>query len=417
MGVSGRVYAQSYVRSAVLGINVPTKGGVEDFGGSRPKQCDPSLSHIDSIFQRFEKVSPSAGYLLSDAKTLGKKIAIEVGKDRNEYMKALRTNESQARTVWYNAALETAESYTKLVAGNSSPEQVLSAIRQKSPSIPQDCFKNMKNMGASETLACAATMQLLQVLTWTELFHLQICLVEGGSMQLPVQANVNQSGRVSNSASGSTTDVVPQASNKPSASAQDELVTGPKEDCVALIKSVKPEQMHEVNIACIKRNGSRDRNAANGNTQQPAAETQQRADQAAKQQSNQAQQVANQNQAQADHSRQGKRRRHEAENEASHCLSVDVTSAGFGGFVNTCNFKVAYNFCNFNPKKDSWAEFHTCGKSGAADFVGAGRTSAAHVKNTETVYFFGCKDPAWPVDAEYIPGRGISARCRTVGGN
>ncbi len=150
---------------------------------------------------------------------------------------------------------------------------------------------------------------------------------------------------------------------------------------------------------------------------QQSQQSQQQAQQsrAAQQQSQQAVFNSAQNQTAADQTRKSERRRHEPENEAHDCLSLDKSGL-FGGIVNKCDFKVAYQFCNFNPKKDSWAESHTCGKSGGADFVGAGRTSAAHVKNTETVYWFACKDPAWPVDVEYVAGKGIQARCYTIGG-
>ena len=155
----------------------------------------------------------------------------------------------------------------------------------------------------------------------------------------------------------------------------------------------------------------------NQSTQQQSQQAQQQAQQAraAQQQSQQAVFNSAQNQTAADQTRKSERRRHEPENEAHECLSLDKSGL-FGGIVNKCDFKVAYQFCNFNPKKDSWAESHTCGKSGGADFVGAGRTSAAHVKNTETVYWFACKDPAWPVDVEYVAGKGIQARCYTIGG-
>jgi hypothetical protein len=220
-----------------------------------------------------------------------------------------------------------------------------------------------------------------------------------------------------NSNSSSANNQSPQP-YKPGTSTLDRYLTAPKEDCDAIPQSYNVSDRQFSVSQCRLRNANRDKYAANANANANAASAQPATNaQSAQQQSQQAQQAATIQQVRADQARQGKRRRHEPENEASHCLSVDATSPGFGGFVNKCNFKVVYNFCNYNPKKDSWAEFHTCGKSGAADFVGPGRTSAAHVKNTETVYFFGCKDPAWPVDVEYIPGRGISARCHTVGGN
>jgi type II secretory pathway pseudopilin PulG len=160
--------------------------------------------------------------------------------------------------------------------------------------------------------------------------------------------------------------------------------------------------------------------AEQGSTSRPLATTNstntQQQSQQAQQQAQQAQEAARVAQTRADQARQGKRRQHEPENEAHECLSLD-RSPGFGGFVNKCNFKVSYSFCTYNPKKDSWAEAHDCvGRSGNSDFVGPGRTSAAHTKNTETVYWFACKDPAWSLDTEYVPGQGLRGRCYTVGG-
>jgi hypothetical protein len=89
---------------------------------------------------------------------------------------------------------------------------------------------------------------------------------------------------------------------------QDRLVTGPKEDCTLLLQQrpVVPADY----IACLKRNVSRERNAASAGGGQ--------SNDGAQQQSAQAQQRATQNQARADQARQGKRRQHEPENEASH---------------------------------------------------------------------------------------------------
>ena len=194
---------------------------------------------------------------------------------------------------------------------------------------------------------------------------------------------------------------------------QDSRVTGPKEDCSALIRSAKPEQMHEVNIACIKRNGSRDRNAATvGRGNSDGAKQ----NQAAQQQSQQAQQQAQQTQARADQARQGKRKRHEPENEASQCIQPDFGGL-YGGMKNTCNFKVWYTYCGYRPKENSWLTGMSCEKqSFGSDSVGPGRTSAAHTKGVEMLYWIACKEPAWTVDTEFVPGQGIKGRCHTVGG-
>jgi hypothetical protein len=131
----------------------------------------------------------------------------------------------------------------------------------------------------------------------------------------------------------------------------------------------------------------------------------------------QAQQLAKQNQARADQARQGKRRRHEPENEASQCIQPDFGGL-YGGMKNTCNFKVWYTYCGYRPKENSWLTGMNCEKqSFGSDSVGPGRTSAAHTKGVEMLYWIACKEPAWTVDTEFVPGQGLRGRCHTVGGN
>ncbi|WP_396435220.1 hypothetical protein, partial [Limnohabitans sp.] len=133
----------------------------------------------------------------------------------------------------------------------------------------------------------------------------------------------------------------------------------------------------------------------------------------AQQQSQQSQQLAQQNQARADKAREGKRRTHNDAAQAHSCIEIDKEPGLFGGFKNTCDYKVNYDFCNFKPKKDSWASSHDCEKKHGigADAVGPGKSSAAHNRNTEMVYWFACKDPSWPVDSVFVLGKGIEARC------
>jgi hypothetical protein len=227
--------------------------------------------------------------------------------------------------------------------------------------------------------------------------------------------NANSGQTNSNSSSASNQSLQPY---KPGTSTLERYLTAPKEDCDAIPQSYNVSDRQFSVSQCRLRNANRDKYAANANATSANSAADAQATQSAKQQSNQSQQTANQNQARADQARQGKRRRHEPENEAHQCLTVDATSAGFGSFVNKCNFKIAYSFCNYKPKKDSWADFHNCeGRAGNSDFVGPYGTSAAHVKNTETVYFFACKDPSWSLDTEYVPGQGLRGRCYTVGGN
>jgi hypothetical protein len=139
--------------------------------------------------------------------------------------------------------------------------------------------------------------------------------------------------------------------------------------------------------------------------------------QPAQQQASQAQQLAQQNQARADQARHGKRRRHEPENEASQCIQPDFGGL-YGGMKNTCNFKVWYTYCGYRPKENSWLTGMNCEKqSFGSDSVGPGRTSAAHTKGVELLYWIACKEPAWTVDTEFVPGQGLRGRCHTVGGN
>ena len=131
----------------------------------------------------------------------------------------------------------------------------------------------------------------------------------------------------------------------------------------------------------------------------------------------QAQQRATQNQARADQARQGKRRRHEPENVATECIDPNFTGL-YGGMKNSCGYKVWYTYCAYKPKPSSWLTGMDCEKqSFGTDLVGANRESAAHTKGAEMLYWFACKDPAWPLDSEYVPGQGVRSRCYTVGGN
>ncbi len=152
----------------------------------------------------------------------------------------------------------------------------------------------------------------------------------------------------------------------------------------------------------------------NQDSDQRKSQQQTQQNQKAQQAAQESQQLAQQNQTRADQERQGQRKTNNPAAQAHQCLEVDKDSALFGGFKNSCEYKVNYVFCNFGPKKDSWAEFHNCEKKHGigAWHAGAGRTSAADTKNTAMVYWFACKDPSWPVDSVFVLGKGIEARCR-----
>jgi hypothetical protein len=117
-----------------------------------------------------------------------------------------------------------------------------------------------------------------------------------------------------------------------------------------------------------------------------------------------------------DQTRKAERRRHEPENEASHCIQPDFGGL-YGGMKNTCDFKVWYTYCGYRPKESSWLTGMSCEKqSFGSDSVSPGRTSASHTKGVEMLYWIACKEPAWTVDTEFVPGQGVRGRCYTVGG-
>jgi hypothetical protein len=156
--------------------------------------------------------------------------------------------------------------------------------------------------------------------------------------------------------------------------------------------------------------------------QQQTQQSQQQ-NQAAQQQSQQAQQQMQNavfntlsTQTAVDQTRKAERRRHEPENEASHCIQPDFGGL-YGGMKNTCDFKVWYTYCGYRPKENSWLTGMSCEKqSFGSDSVSPGRTSASHTKGVEMLYWIACKEPAWTVDTEFVPGQGVRGRCYTVGG-
>jgi hypothetical protein len=212
--------------------------------------------------------------------------------------------------------------------------------------------------------------------------------------------------------------------------AQDRLVTGPRESCELIYKrpDFNKDYLNILNneyMPCLARNSSRERNAKRDGTYQAYKDTRQQTQTNSPLQLNpeqkaqeDAQQRAKMIEQEADQKRRGKRKVHDPAAEAHHCLAVNQNDPGFGSFVNKCNFKIDYAFCNYNPNKNSWADFHNCeGRSGNAGSIRANGMDAAHVNNTETVYFFACKSPAWPLDTEYVAGKGLSGRCYNVGGS
>ncbi len=188
---------------------------------------------------------------------------------------------------------------------------------------------------------------------------------------------------------------------------QDSRVTGPKEDCTLLLQQrpVVPAD----HIACLRRNVSRERNAASAGGGQ--------SNDGAQQQAAQAQLRATQNQARADQARQGKRKTHDPAAEAHQCVAIDNAGSGnFGAFKNTCSYRVNFDTCNYKPRITqggfNWSADFDCEKQQIGMHTpGAGVSVAAHNRNTEMVYWFACKAPAMPVDVTFVQGQGLSGRC------
>jgi hypothetical protein len=143
--------------------------------------------------------------------------------------------------------------------------------------------------------------------------------------------------------------------------------------------------------------------------------TQQQSQQA-QQQAQQAQDAARVAQTRADQARQGKRKTHDPAAEAHECIEIDKDPGLFGAFKNTCNYKVNFSTCNYRPRVRqggfNWsADFDCEQQKFGLHTPDGGRAVASHNRNTEMVYWFACKAPAFPVDTEFAPGSGVRGRC------
>lgn len=91
---------------------------------------------------------------------------------------------------------------------------------------------------------------------------------------------------------------------------------------------------------------------------------------------------------------------------ASSCVTAVLDQPGLGYFKNSCAFNVEILFCNVNPKKGSYAEWHVC-KSGGVPGGGMvsakanDRSSVVQIKNAEWVLAFACKKPAIPAEVRF----------------
>lgn len=86
---------------------------------------------------------------------------------------------------------------------------------------------------------------------------------------------------------------------------------------------------------------------------------------------------------------------------ANDCLSLDKEVTLYGGFVNSCPFKVQYVFCAYRPNKGSWTESFDCEKGkGGYDIIGAKSRQAAHTRNAESTHWAAC--PWSDMDGKFL---------------
>lgn len=165
--------------------------------------------------------------------------------------------------------------------------------------------------------------------------------------------------------------------------------------------------------------GSRQNSRAQQSNQSQLGQNQQpqKIDQSTQQQVRESQQLTQQTQSRADQQRQGKRKTNDPAAQAHACIEIDKAGSGnFGAFKNTCNFKVNFSTCNYKPRTIqggfNWSADFDCEKNQfGLHTPDGGRSVAAHNRNTEMVYWYACKAPATPVDAVFVVGKGIEARC------
>lgn len=126
---------------------------------------------------------------------------------------------------------------------------------------------------------------------------------------------------------------------------------------------------------------------------------------------------AKNNQEAQDAIREGRRKKNLRDQQASHCLSLSRDPSLYGRFLNICPTEIAYVFCNYKSKKDSWAEAFDCEKGQyGLDLLKPGKAAAQHTNNSEKVYWAACNYPAaMPADAEFTPALGIAFRCNEWG--
>ncbi len=104
--------------------------------------------------------------------------------------------------------------------------------------------------------------------------------------------------------------------------------------------------------------------------------------------------------------------------EAHNCLSL-IKDGLYGGFINSCGFKVHYGYCVYKPKKGSWTDssFFDCerdmaqkGYGPGGQTVGANSRDGNHTRGGQKVLWFACKDDAYPEELHF-DGSKINGKC------
>lgn len=103
---------------------------------------------------------------------------------------------------------------------------------------------------------------------------------------------------------------------------------------------------------------------------------------------------------------------------AHQCLSL-ISEGLYGGFSNSCNFKVYYTYCAYHPRKGTWVDSanYNCESSqnttprSDGQTVGPNGQDANHTRGAEKIFWFGCKAPAHPYLVKFN-GSGLMGMCR-----
>lgn len=94
---------------------------------------------------------------------------------------------------------------------------------------------------------------------------------------------------------------------------------------------------------------------------------------------------------------------------ASDCLSLSRSQ-----IVNTCSFRVNYQFCVEHPQQTNsffdGSDAFDCGRR-QMGLSGLNPGTSSALTFHGRVHWVGCRSPLNPSQVEWVPGRGLRARC------